>query len=105
MESTPAMSTSVINPPTVASLADPRIKERLQALRQTDNFTNIWYFLRVYLFLILVIGGTLWFYHLQVTEGWSWFWNIPVTLVAIVLIGAGQHQLTGLAPEALHHFH
>ncbi len=97
------MSTCALHPPTVASLADPRIKEKLQALRQTDNFTNLWYFLRTYLFLALVIGGTLWFYHVRAVEGWAWAWNIPVTLVAIVLIGAGQHQLTGLAHEASHH--
>ena len=53
--------------------------------------------------VLIVIGGTLWFYHLQASLGWHWAWNIPVTIVAIVLVGAGQHQLTGLAHEASHH--
>ena len=38
-------------------------------------------------------------------DGWglNWAWNIPVTILAITLVGAGQHQLTGLAHEASHH--
>jgi len=97
------MATATLPEPTIAALSDPRIKERLQTLRQTDNYTNLWYFVRTYLYLGLVIGGTLYFYHLQSTLGWHWAWNIPLTLVSIVLIGAGQHQLTGLAHEASHH--
>jgi fatty acid desaturase len=86
--------------PPITSLNDPRVKEKLQALRQTDNVTNLWYVARTYLYLALVIGGTVWFYH---ANDWGWGWNVPVTLLAIVLIGAGQHQLTGLAHEASHH--
>jgi fatty acid desaturase len=97
------MATAQLPPPAVASLNDPRIKEKLQTLRQTDNYTNIWYFVRTYLFFAVVIGGTLWFYHLQATTPFCWGWSIPVTLLAIVLIGAGQHQLTALAHEASHH--
>src|SRR5262245_38251828 len=94
---------AVVERELIGCLSDPRIKEKLQALRQTDNLTNVHYLLRTYLFIGLTIAGTLWFYHLQASEGWSWWWNVPVTLVAIVLIGAGQHQLTGLSHEASHH--
>src|SRR5215813_15404270 len=97
------MAAAALAPPTIESLADPRIKDALQRLRATDNYTNFWYLLRTYLFLALVIGGTLWLYHLQASLGWHWAWNIPITIVAIVLVGAGQHQLTGLAHEASHH--
>ena len=85
------------------SLKDPKVKEILQDLRRTDNFTNIFYFVRIYLYFTIVIGGTIWFYHENAALGWGWWWNIPVTLLAIVLVGAGQHQLTGLAHEASHH--
>jgi fatty acid desaturase len=87
----------------VRSLQDSRLKEKLQELRRTDNYTNIYYFVRVYLFFAVVIGGTIWFYRGHDDLGLSWWWNVPLTLVAIVLIGAGQHQLTGLAHEAAHH--
>ena len=94
------MATAVQTPATFTSLADPRIKEQLQQLRQTDNVTNLFYLLRTYLYLALVIGGALYFYA---ANEWSWWLNVPVTLLAILLIGAGQHQLTGLAHEASHH--
>jgi len=84
----------------VKTLQDSRLKAKLQELRRVDNLTNVYYLVRTYLFLLVVIGGTIWFYHENV---WGWWWNIPVTLLAIVLVGAGQHQLTGLAHEASHH--
>jgi fatty acid desaturase len=91
------------SPATGKSLQDPRLKEHLQRLRQTDNVTNLYYLIRTYLFLAAVIGGTIWFYHYRAEADWAWAWNVPVTLVAIVLVGAGQHQLTGLSHEAAHH--
>jgi fatty acid desaturase len=94
------MPTAVSTPPTITSLGDARIKEKLQTLRQTDNVTNLLYLARTYLYLALVIGAALWFYA---ANDWSFWLNVPVTIVAVVLIGAGQHQLTGLAHEASHH--
>jgi fatty acid desaturase len=94
------MATDVLTPPPIVSLSDPRIKEKLQELRRTDNVTNIYYLVRTYLYFAAVIGATLWFYTVN---DWSFWLNVPVTLVAIVLVGAGQHQLTGLAHEASHH--
>src|SRR5216684_2247993 len=95
------MATAVQNP--TKSLKDPKVKEILQDLRRTDNTTNIYYFVRIYLYFAVVIGGTIWFYHEHAALGLGWWWNVPVTLLAIVLVGAGQHQLTGLAHEASHH--
>jgi fatty acid desaturase len=92
------MSAPPTSGPVALSLCDPKLKEQLQSLRRTDNYTNVYYLLRTYVFLALVIGGTLWCYH-----NLSWGWSILITLPAIVLIGAGQHQLTGLAHEASHH--
>jgi hypothetical protein len=91
------MATAVTTPPTMTSLGDPRIKQKLQALRQTDNVTNLLYVLRTYAYLAVVIAATLWFYTIN---DWSFWLNVPVTIVAIILIGAGQHQLTGLAHES-----
>jgi fatty acid desaturase len=97
------MATVVQPAAMIASLADPRVKEKLHSLRQTDNVTNLLYLARTYLFLALVIGGTLAFYYMVDVCDWGWWWDIPVTLLAILLVGAGQHQLTGLAHEASHH--
>jgi fatty acid desaturase len=87
----------------IKTLQDPRLKEALQELRRTDNYSNLYYLLRTYVYLAVVIGGTLWLYHLQAEGAFSFWWNIPITLLAVVLVGAGQHQLTGLAHEASHH--
>lgn len=94
--------------PSIESIHDPHIKEKLQELRRTDNTTNVYYFVRIYLYFALVIGAALWFFHFPAASAdhpgaWSWWWNVPVAFVAIVLIGAGQHQLTALAHEAAHH--
>ena len=58
-------------PAPIQSLQDPRIKEKLQELRLTDNVTNIYYFFRIYLYFALVIGGILWFYHFQASQDLS----------------------------------
>src|SRR5947209_588665 len=81
----------------------PALKEALQRLRRTDNVTNVYYLALTYAFLALVIGGTLWFYHARAAAGASWWWDVPITLLAVVLVGAGQHQLAALAHEASHH--
>jgi fatty acid desaturase len=89
--------------PTNKNLQSGELKEKLQQLRRTDDWTNLYYLVRAYLYLAAVIGGTVWFYHYQAGAGLSFWWNVPVTLLAIALVGAGQHQLTGLAHEAVHH--
>ena len=68
--------------PATKVLLDGQLKERLQELRRTDNTSNIPYVLRTYLYLLAVIAGTLWFYQLQADMAWSWWWNVPVTIVA-----------------------
>src|SRR5262245_311668 len=85
------------------SLQGAELKDHLQRLRQTDNLTNWWYLARSYLFLVVVIGGAVWFDLHRQAQGWSVLWSVPVFLVAVLLVGAGQHQLSGLAHEGAHH--
>ena len=92
------MATDVQPAATMTALSDPRIKEALQNLRQTDNVTNHFYLARTYLYFALVIGGTIY-----AINAWPPWLSVPITMIAIVFIGAGQHQLTGLAHEASHH--
>src|SRR5581483_2356769 len=93
------MASAALSTPKSKSLKDAELKERLQTLRQTDNCTNLLYFFRTYLYFALVIGGTIAFYYF----GLAWWWDVPVTILAILLVGAGQHQLSGLAHEGSHH--
>jgi len=97
------MATLIDSRPSPPSLKDPALVAELQKLRKTDNWRNLIYLARTWLFLGLTIGGTVAFYQWQEASGISAWWNVPVTLVAILLVGAGQHQLTGLAHEASHH--
>jgi fatty acid desaturase len=85
------------------SLSDPDLKAALQELRRTDNLTNWWFILRTYVYLALVIGGAVWFFENRAAWDLPWALNVPVALVAIVLVGAGQHQLSGLAHEGSHY--
>src|SRR5262245_32383319 len=85
------------------SLKDCDLKERIQELRQTDNCTNAWFLFRTYAFFAAVIGVAVAFNLYREAVGGSFLWNLPVGFIAIVLVGAGQHQLGGLAHEAVHH--
>lgn len=96
-------SVSFADTPSIKSLQDPALKDVLQELRKTDNLTNWYYILRSYLYLVVVIGSAVWFFEYQASAGLPFWWNVPVALLAITLVGAGQHQLSGLAHEASHH--
>ncbi|HUR55628.1 MAG TPA: fatty acid desaturase [Gemmataceae bacterium] len=85
------------------TLADTEFKVKLQELRRTDNVTNWYYIARAYLYLILVIGGAVWFFGCRPDFGVPWWVNVPVALAAVLLIGAGQHQLSGLTHEGSHY--
>jgi fatty acid desaturase len=84
------------------SIQDPAIKAKIKSLCTADNWTNAWYLLRTWLYLVAVMGTAMYLF-VRIDDGdHPWWWNVPVALVAIVLVGAGQHQLTGLAHEASH---
>lgn len=85
------------------SITAPEFKSELQRLRQPDNLTNWYYLARTYLYLFAVIAPTVWLFELAHTGEVHWLWTLPAALFAIVLIGAGQHQLSGLAHEGVHH--
>src|SRR5947209_4751710 len=97
------MSNHTLSREAQKTLQDPALKEKLQELRHTDNFTNLYYLLCTWAYLGVVIGGAIWFYHFRAAAELAWWCNVPVTLLAIILVGAGQHQLTGLAHEGGHH--
>jgi fatty acid desaturase len=89
--------------PAATELNDPGLIRRVNALRKTDNFTNWFYLIREYLFLGAVVGLTIAFYQLRGGWGLHWLWDVPVTLLAIGLVGAGQHRLSTLSHEASHY--
>src|SRR5687768_9634286 len=88
--------------PNLVSIQDPPIKARIKSLCVADNWTNAWYLARTWLFLIAVMGTAMYLFTVIDDNDYPWLWNVPVALIAIALVGAGQHQLTGLAHEASH---
>lgn len=85
------------------SLQDADLKEQLQQLRRTDNTSNLVYLVRTWLYFALVIGAAIAFDRYRLAQDWSWLWSVPVAVLAIILVGAGQHQLSALSHEAVHH--
>lgn len=96
------MASAVAETPT-RLLQEPELKARLQEFRKTNNVSNWFYLVRTYVFLAIVIGGSVYFFSHRASWDLHWAWNIPVAFAAIGLIGAGQHQLTVLGHEASHH--
>jgi fatty acid desaturase len=96
------MSTTLVDRPQ-AALSDPQFLRRVNTLRRTDNWRNWFYMVREYLFLGSVAGLAIAFFAYRADWGLHWFWNVPVAIIAITLIGAGQHRLTTLAHEASHY--
>jgi fatty acid desaturase len=84
-------------------LNTPALMRRVNQLRTIDNVTNWFYLVREYLVLGTIVGLTIALYMNWESWGLAWAWNVPVTLLAIVLIGAGQHRLTNLAHEGSHY--
>jgi fatty acid desaturase len=93
--------TTTIAPP--LELNDPKVVHRVNALRTTDNVTNWFYLAREYLFLAFALAVPLGFYHMREIWGLDWGWNVPVTILGIVLIGVGQHRLVQLGHEGSHY--
>ncbi len=94
---------AVLAPASDLTLNSRHFLRRVNALRRLDNTTNWFYLAREYLYLGVVTSSALAFFLLRADWGYAWLWNIPVSLLAIVLIGAGQHRLTTLGHEASHY--
>src|SRR5262249_34675550 len=58
---------------------------------------------REYALLAAVVGGTIAFYYFLERRHLSLLWAVPLTLLAIVCVGAGQHRLATLTHEAAHY--
>jgi fatty acid desaturase len=89
--------------PAELTLASPEFKAELQRLRRTDNVTNWLYLARTYLYLFAVVAPAVWVFELVRVGDLHWLWAVLTAPIAVLLVGAGQHQLSGLAHEGVHH--
>jgi fatty acid desaturase len=79
------------------------LQREIMKLRRADNFTNLLFLAMEYLCLIAIAGGTIVFAQFRDQWQLSWWWNVPVFALAIVLIGGIQHRLAGLGHEGAHY--
>lgn len=75
----------------------------IAALKEArDNRTNFFYLAQVYAIMFGSIALAAWFLTYQPSSDLSFWWNVPVLVAAVFLIGASQHQLGGATHEATH---
>lgn len=74
----------------------------IRALKQRDNFSNFIYIGKVWLIGISTIAAAIWSFNFVADQGLGWWWNIPAATIAVLIIGACQHQLGGIVHEGTH---
>ncbi len=97
------MNDRKIQEPAGLSMPAPELEKQLRQLRRVDNVTNIFYLAKEYLTLLLIAGVVVWFAEHRAAWGWSWYWNLPVFGLAMILMGGLQHRFAGLGHEAAHY--
>ncbi len=87
-----------------ASARQPRYSaSEIQKLKERDNTTNIAYLGHVYLIMAVTIAVTVWCYQAVGAGTLNWVWAVPVTIAAVLIMGASQHQLGGAIHEGTHY--
>jgi len=74
----------------------------VQALKGRDNLTNWLYLARIYVVVALAVAGAVWVDQAAMSGAVAWWWSLPATLVAVIVIGASQHQFGGAIHEGTH---
>ena len=103
MQRAQSATTTDFRPGISAGAVDRKFQRRVNELRKTDNITNWFYIAREYAILALVLAVPLTLYHYYEAWGLAWWWNVPVTAVAILLVGMCQHRIGNLGHEAGHY--
>ena len=76
--------------------------EAAKALKARDNVTNWYYLAQIYVVIAGTIGLAIWGTSTLAAHGAHWGWSFAVNAVAIVIIGAAQHQFGGAIHEGTH---
>lgn len=79
-----------------------RRRDAIRALKARDNVTNFAHIAFVYFVIIASIGVTIASYSAVAAAGLGWWWDIPMTLLCVAIIGASQHQFGGIIHEGTH---
>jgi fatty acid desaturase len=89
-------------PARYTTLRDPELLKQVRALARPSGLWAAYHLAFAWLFLGCIMAAAAWFFAEREAWGFSFWWNVPVAGLAVVLVGAGQHRLTILAHEATH---
>ncbi|MEM6917103.1 MAG: fatty acid desaturase [Verrucomicrobiota bacterium] len=81
---------------------DPRVKAGLRSFLKTDNWTNFLYIGRAYLIAGISMASAITYFEFREMWGLPFWTALPVYFLALLAIGASQHQLAGGNHEAVH---
>jgi fatty acid desaturase len=76
--------------------------EAIKTLKGRDNSTNWLHFTHLYAVIGLTIWAAISLNAWLNAAGYAWGWTIAVNVVAIIILGATQHQLGGAVHEGTH---
>ncbi len=80
-----------------------RVPEEVKVLKARDNVTNWIYLARIYVVIAVSIAAAVYVDQAAMTSQIAWWWSIPATVLAIIAIGASQHQFGGAVHEGTHY--
>ena len=80
-----------------------RVPEEVKVLKVRDNVTNWIYLARIYGVIAVSIAAAVYVDQAAMTSQIAWWWSIPATVLAIIAIGASQHQFGGAVHEGTHY--
>jgi len=75
----------------------------VHALKARDNVTNWKYLAHVYIVIAAALAAGIWAWSAAIAGAQSWWVSGPVLALAIVAIGAAQHQFGGAIHEGTHY--
>jgi len=97
------MAESTATMPKADLRSDREIKRRVKELAVGDNSTNFLHIAKVWLVIAFTATATIWAWIALSAFPYGWIAMLPLYLVAVVTIGASQHQLAGAGHEGSHH--
>jgi len=77
-------------------------RETIAELRKLDNTTNVRFIAGTWAVIAITVGLATWCYSAFLAGDIAFWWTVPVTIVAALVIGAAQHQLGGIVHEGTH---
>lgn len=98
------MVTSELEPESGRVATGARLtRDEVQAFKARDNFTNLYYIAGIYVVIIAALTAGIWSVEGFVNGSVPLWLMLPVSIIAILAIGASQHQFGAVIHEGTHY--